>query len=73
MFSIFQKLQLLHTNFERMKYLNLNKVNLNSDTNILVGYNDLSDLNAVKFQKRTPKELLTEKEYYSPHPNPTNS
>ena len=27
----------------------------------------------VKFQKRTPRELLTEKEYNSPHPNPINS
>ncbi len=30
-------------------------------------------VNAVKFQKRNPKELLTEKEYNRPHPNPTNS
>ena len=30
-------------------------------------------VNAVKFQKRNPKELLTEKEYNSPHPNPINS
>lgn len=30
-------------------------------------------VNAVKFQKRTPKELLTEYEYHSPHPNPINS
>jgi N-acetylneuraminate synthase len=28
---------------------------------------------AVKFQKRTPKELLTEEEYNSPHPNPQNA
>jgi sialic acid synthase len=27
----------------------------------------------VKFQKRTPKELLTEDEYNSPHPNPMHS
>jgi len=27
----------------------------------------------VKFQKRTPKELLTEAEYNMPHPNPPNS
>lgn len=27
----------------------------------------------VKFQKRTPKELLTNAEYNSPHPNPANS
>src|SRR6056297_180130 len=26
-----------------------------------------------KFQKRNPKELLTEEEYNSPHPNPVNS
>jgi sialic acid synthase len=27
----------------------------------------------VKFQKRNPKELLTEEEYRTPHPNPANS
>ena len=27
----------------------------------------------VKFQKRTPKELLTEEDYNAPHPNPENS
>ena len=27
----------------------------------------------VKFQKRTPRELLTEEEYNSPHPDPANS
>ncbi|NLI10321.1 MAG: N-acetylneuraminate synthase [Elusimicrobia bacterium] len=27
----------------------------------------------VKFQKRTPKELLTKEEYDAPHPNPQNS
>jgi len=27
----------------------------------------------VKFQKRTPKELLTSEEYNAPHPNPENS
>ncbi len=27
----------------------------------------------VKFQKRTPKELLTPEQYNSPHPNPANS
>lgn len=27
----------------------------------------------IKFQKRTPKELLTEEEYNSPHPNPRHS
>lgn len=31
------------------------------------------NVNFVKFQKRTPKELLTEKEYNSPHPNSENS
>jgi sialic acid synthase len=30
-------------------------------------------VDAVKFQKRTPKELLTEEEYNTPHPNPVNS
>nr|WP_299384353.1 N-acetylneuraminate synthase family protein [Allomuricauda sp.] len=29
--------------------------------------------NAVKFQKRNNKELLTEKQYNEPHPNPVNS
>lgn len=28
---------------------------------------------AIKFQKRCPKELLTEKQYNAPHPNPANS
>lgn len=28
---------------------------------------------AIKFQKRCPKELLTEEQYNSPHPNPINS
>ncbi|MBU8907590.1 N-acetylneuraminate synthase family protein [Desertibacillus haloalkaliphilus] len=31
------------------------------------------DVDAVKFQKRTPKELLTKEEYNAPHPNPVNS
>ncbi len=30
-------------------------------------------VDAVKFQKRNPKELLTEKEYNAPHPNPIHS
>ena len=30
-------------------------------------------VDAVKFQKRNPKELLTEEEYNAPHPNPINS
>ena len=29
--------------------------------------------NAIKFQKRCPKELLTEEQYNAPHPNPANS
>ncbi len=29
--------------------------------------------NAIKFQKRCPKELLTEEQYNAPHPNPSNS
>ena len=29
--------------------------------------------NAIKFQKRCPKELLTEEQYNAPHPNPINS
>lgn len=28
---------------------------------------------AIKFQKRCPRELLTEKQYNAPHPNPMNS
>ena len=28
---------------------------------------------AIKFQKRTPKELLTKEQYDAPHPNPANS
>lgn len=30
-------------------------------------------VDVVKFQKRTPKELLSEEEYNTPHPNPSNS
>jgi len=30
-------------------------------------------VDVVKFQKRTPKELLTAKEYNAPHPDPTNA
>jgi N-acetylneuraminate synthase len=30
-------------------------------------------VDVVKFQKRTPKELLTPAQYYAPHPNPINS
>ena len=30
-------------------------------------------VDAVKFQKRCPKELLTEEQYNAPHPNPANS
>jgi N-acetylneuraminate synthase len=30
-------------------------------------------VDAVKFQKRCPRELLTEAEYTAPHPNPVNS
>lgn len=29
--------------------------------------------NAIKFQKRCPRELLTEEQYNGPHPNPSNS
>lgn len=29
--------------------------------------------NAIKFQKRCPKELLTQEQYNAPHPNPENS
>lgn len=31
------------------------------------------DVDAVKFQKRTPRELLTPEQYNAPHPNPANS
>ena len=31
------------------------------------------NVDAVKFQKRNNKELLTEEQYYQPHPNPVNS
>ncbi len=30
-------------------------------------------VDAIKFQKRCPKELLTEEQYNAPHPNPVNS
>jgi len=30
-------------------------------------------VDVVKFQKRTPLELLTERQYNDPHPNPENS
>lgn len=30
-------------------------------------------VNAIKFQKRCPKELLTREQYNAPHPNPVNS
>jgi len=32
-----------------------------------------SNADAVKFQKRNNKELLTEEQYHAPHPNPSNS
>lgn len=32
-----------------------------------------SNAHAVKFQKRNNKELLTEAQYYAPHPNPENA
>lgn len=32
-----------------------------------------SKVDVVKFQKRNPRELLTEAEYNAPHPNPANS
>ncbi|PLX15439.1 MAG: N-acetylneuraminate synthase [Candidatus Muiribacterium halophilum] len=34
---------------------------------------DFCKADIVKFQKRTPKELLSEEEYNAPHPNPANS
>ena len=35
--------------------------------------NENAYIDIVKFQKRTPKELLSEEEYNAPHPNPANS
>lgn len=35
--------------------------------------NPQADIDIVKFQKRTNKELFTEEEYNAPHPNPENS
>lgn len=35
--------------------------------------NESSNIDIVKFQKRNNKELLTEEQYNSPHPNPINS
>ena len=35
--------------------------------------NEDAYIDIVKFQKRTPKELLSEDEYNAPHPNPRNS
>jgi len=34
---------------------------------------DFCGADVVKFQKRNPRELLTEEEYNSPHPNPENA
>ncbi len=34
---------------------------------------DFCNVHAVKFQKRTPRELLSGKEYNSPHPEPRNA
>lgn len=34
---------------------------------------DFCKVNTVKFQKRTPHEVLTPEEYNAPHPNPENS
>jgi sialic acid synthase len=34
---------------------------------------DFCNVHAVKFQKRTPKELLSGNEYNSPHPEPRNA
>ena len=36
-------------------------------------FDENSNINIVKFQKRTNKELLSEEEYNAPHPNPINS
>ena len=33
----------------------------------------LHHADAIKFQKRCPKELLTPEQYNAPHPNPENS
>lgn len=34
---------------------------------------DFCDADVVKFQKRNPKELLSDNEYNAPHPNPSNA
>jgi N-acetylneuraminate synthase len=36
-------------------------------------YGDFWKVDVVKFQKRTPRELLSPEEYDAPHPNPANS
>tara|TARA_B100000963_G_scaffold293822_1_gene264333 strand:+ start:5913 stop:6794 length:882 start_codon:yes stop_codon:yes gene_type:complete len=47
--------------------------NLNTAYKMLNTLKHFCSVQYVKFQKRTPKELLTDKEYNSPHPNPINS
>lgn len=39
----------------------------------LIGLAKLAGVRYVKFQKRTPKELLTPEEYAAPHPEPRNA
>ena len=36
-------------------------------------FDENSNIDIVKFQKRTNKELFSEEEYNAPHPNPINS
>ena len=47
--------------------------NLKTTFKMLDTLNNFCNVKYVKFQKRNSKELLTEKEYNSPHPNPMNS
>jgi len=39
----------------------------------LIDLSKFCGVDYAKFQKRTPKELLTDSQYNAPHPNPTNS
>ena len=47
--------------------------NMIEQISIMKNINSFSAINCVKFQKRTNKLLLSEKEYNAPHPIPENS
>jgi len=49
------------------------KGDMNIARDLIVTAATFCKADAVKFQKRNPKELLTEEQYNAPHPNPTNS